>query len=490
MKGRRHGAAGSGTTTFPGYADIAEIAAGTFATVYQATELGTGRQVALKVLRVADPSPHLVELFDQELGALALLSSHPNVTTLYRTFVTPEGHPVLVLELCRGSLAQRVRQTGPMTPAEVVQVGVKIAGALGTAHRSGLLHRDMKPENILVSQFGEPVLGDFGVAALQAAAEPTEGIFGFTTLHAPPEALEGLPLGPASDIYGLASSMYQLCLGHGPFAAYQGEAPASVILRILRDPAPRPPVAAVPIDLADLFERALAKDPRQRPQTADAFADELRLIEATAGWPPTPYVVWGSSRDVPDGRDWLRPTLTPPVPPPASGTPRPLPAPAVPTVPDEPWRPRTVSKTPAVPAAAGVGPSPGAPPPGLSLGGPPLGGAPPGGRTVLMPTGSGRNVLVPVACCPGAAPTPSLPARTPASLYGPPAKRDQPVVPEWMGPEAATMPWGPGPGPGAGPGPQAPATTGRTSHRVALVAVAGSAMVLLSGVSVTVLLFR
>ena len=212
MKGRKE-AAGSSVITFPGYSEVGEIATGTFATVYRAIELGTGRSVALKVLRVADTSPHIIEVFNKELGALALLSNHPNVTTLYRTFLTPEGRPVLVLELCRESLAQRVRQSGPLAPLEVVQVGVKIAGALETAHRSGLLHRDMKPQNILISQFDEPVLADFGVAALQVSAQATEGIFGFTTLHAPPEALEGHRLSPSADIYGLASSMYQLLVG-------------------------------------------------------------------------------------------------------------------------------------------------------------------------------------------------------------------------------------------------------------------------------------
>jgi hypothetical protein len=290
----------SGLSALPGYANISELATGTFATVYRATELGTGRPVALKVLRVAGTSRQMVEVFNQELEALSLLSNHPNVTTLYRTFITPEGRPVLVLELCKGSLAQRVRQNGPMPPQEVVRVGVKVAGALETAHRVGLLHRDMKPQNILVSEFDEPVLADFGVAALQVAAQSTEGLFGFTTLHAPPEALEGQPLSPAADTYGLASSMYQLLLGHGPFAAFDGEAPASVILRILRDPAPRPPVVGVPIALADLLEDALAKDPARRPQSALAFAEALREVEALGGWPQTPYVVWGPPTTSPE----------------------------------------------------------------------------------------------------------------------------------------------------------------------------------------------
>jgi serine/threonine protein kinase len=312
MKLRRNTPATAAPTTFPGYANIAEIATGTFATVYRGVELGTKRAVALKVIKVADTSSRMVEVFDKELGALALLSNHPNVTTLYGSFFTPEGRPVLVLELCRESLAQRVRLRGPLPPAEVIQVGVKIAGALETAHRSGFLHRDMKPQNILASQFGEPVLADFGAAALQAAAQSTEGVFGFTTLHAPPEALEGQPLHPAADIYGLASSMYQLLLGHGPFAAYEGEAPASVILRILRDPAPRPPLASAPIALADLMENALAKDPDKRPQSAGAFAESLRAIEALAGWPQTPYVVWASATPPGwDGADQGRPADVP-----------------------------------------------------------------------------------------------------------------------------------------------------------------------------------
>jgi hypothetical protein len=296
MRARKHSTATAVATSFPGYANVAELATGAFATVYRAVELGTGRAVALKVLRLADTSPHLVEVFEKELGALALLSNHPNVTTLYGTFSTPEGRPVLVLELCRESLAHRVRQSGPLAADEVVQVGIKIAGALETAHRSGLLHRDMKPQNILVSQFDEPVLADFGVATLQAQAQSTEGVFGFTTLHAPPEALEGLPLSPSADIYGLASSMYQLLVGRGPFSSYEGEAPASVILRILRDPAPRAPANDVPVALGDLMENALAKDPAKRPQTAGDFAESLREIEALAGWAQTPYVVWGTSR--------------------------------------------------------------------------------------------------------------------------------------------------------------------------------------------------
>ena len=115
----------------------------------------------------------------------------------------------------------------------------------------------MKPHNILVTQFGEPALGDFGVAALQASAQATAGVFGFTTLHAAPEMLEGHHLSPATDVYGLASTMYQLLTGSAPFATFDNEAPASVILRIIRDP-------VRPLRADEHPDRALGS-PRSRP---------------------------------------------------------------------------------------------------------------------------------------------------------------------------------------------------------------------------------
>jgi Protein kinase domain len=288
-KERRHPAPAA---SFPGYASVVAISNGAFATVYRGVELGTSRPVALKVLRLGDASEPSLEPLNEQLETLTLLSKHPNVVTLYRTFFTPEGHPVLVTELCRESLAQHLRRSGSLPATTVVPLAIKVAGALETAHLAGLVHGDVKPENILVSAVGEPLLGDFGLAALQAAAGPTEHLEGETTLHAAPEAFEEAGLSPATDVYGLASSMYQLLLGRGAFVTFPGEAPASVILRLLRDPAPRPPLGSMPIALSDLLEAALAKDPNRRPRSAASFAEALRAIEAASGWPKTAYVVW------------------------------------------------------------------------------------------------------------------------------------------------------------------------------------------------------
>ncbi len=278
--------------SFPGYASVVAIANGALATVYRAVELGTSRPVALKVLRLGDASEPALEPLNAQLETLTLLSKHPNVVTLYRTFFTPEGHPVLVSELCRESLAQHLRRSGALPASTVVPLAIKVAGALETAHLAGIVHGDVKPENILISAVGEPLVGDFGLARLQAAAEPTEHLAGESTLHSAPEAFEGAGLSPAADVYGLASSMYQLLLGRGPFVTFPGEAPASVILRLLSDPAPRPPLGSMPIALADLLEASLAKEPGRRPRSAASFAEALRAIEESSRWPKTPYIVW------------------------------------------------------------------------------------------------------------------------------------------------------------------------------------------------------
>jgi serine/threonine protein kinase len=291
---RRARAAARSAEVVAGYADLTEIGGGAFATVYRAREIETGRNVALKILKLETIQPHLVETFGQEIQALAKVSDHPNIVTLYRPSSTPDGRPALVLELCRESLAQQVRRDGPLDARQTVRVGIKIAGALETAHRNGFLHRDMKPQNILVTQFDEPALADFGVAALQASAQATAGVLGFTTVHAAPEILEGHELSPATDIYGLASSLYQLLTGRAPFAAFENEAPAAVILRILRDPVRPVRSSAVPLELSDLLEAGLAKDPERRPPTAARFAEALRDIEEACSWPQTSYVAWGA----------------------------------------------------------------------------------------------------------------------------------------------------------------------------------------------------
>jgi hypothetical protein len=267
------------------------IGAGGFSTVFRAREIETNRSVALKILNVHDVSEHAIGSFQRETFALGTLSAHPHIVTLYRTFATEDDRPVLVLELCHGSVWERMRDQGPMAPWESVAIAVKIAGALETAHRAGMLHRDVKPENVLITQYGEPALADFGVARLQSTSQATAGVFGFTTIHAAPELLEGRDLSAATDVYGLASTLYQLIAGKAAFRSFEDEGPASVILRILRDPVQPLVAEGVPVALSDLLVSSMSKNPYDRPASALELADELRSIEAAASWPDTAYAI-------------------------------------------------------------------------------------------------------------------------------------------------------------------------------------------------------
>jgi hypothetical protein len=277
--------------SFPGFTDVVRIGAGGFSTVFRAREIEANRSVALKILNVHDVSEHAIGSFQRETFALGTLSAHPHIVTLYRTLATEDDRPVLVLELCHGSVWERIRDQGPMAPWDSVAVAVKIAGALETAHRAGMLHRDVKPENVLITQYGEPALADFGVARLQSTSQATAGVFGFTTIHAAPELLEGRDLSAATDVYGLASTLYQLIAGKAAFRSFEDEGPASVILRILRDPVQPLVAEGVPVALSDLLVSSMSKNPYDRPASALELADELRSIEAATNWPDTAYAI-------------------------------------------------------------------------------------------------------------------------------------------------------------------------------------------------------
>lgn len=311
---------------FPGYAQVTEIGRGGMSHVYRAIETETNRPVALKVLDVANPSPHALETFQRETLALGSLSAHPHILTLYRTLRTADDQPLLVLELCRSSVLEEARHSGGLPTAHAIGTAIKLAGALETAHRANLLHRDVKPGNVLVTEYGEPVLADFGVACLRSGSW-NPGVVGFTTIHAAPELLEGQPATPATDVYGLASSTYQLLCGRPAFCQLEGEAAGAVALRIVRDPVPplhsqrddrHRSLAVVdvragedvhdrilPLALSDIVTAAMAKDPADRPASPLAFANALRAFEASQGWPVTSYAIAGGPAD-PEGEHPLQ----------------------------------------------------------------------------------------------------------------------------------------------------------------------------------------
>jgi serine/threonine-protein kinase PknK len=273
------------------FGDLSLIRRGRRATVYRARELPTNRWVALKVLDVAAPSEAALEAFAREASVLAALGGHPNIVTMYRHFTLADGRPALVLELCHGSIADNRPAGQPLPAQDVVRIGIKIAGALDTAHRAGVLHRNVTPDNILTTIFDEPALTDFGIATLHTVPEEAAPLLDFATVHTAPELLDGRTASPVTDVYELGSTLYELVNGTPAFRAYDRESPAALSLRILYDPAPRIDAPHVPLELSDVLLWAMTKDPANRPPSAAWLASELARIATNQGWPRTPLVV-------------------------------------------------------------------------------------------------------------------------------------------------------------------------------------------------------
>ena len=148
----------------PGLAYIRPLGSGGFADVFLYEQDMPRRNVAVKVMPSDVRDPELRRMFNAEADVLAHLSAHPSIVTVYQASISADGRPYIVMEYCPGSLAQRYR-VERIPVDEVLATGVRMASALESAHRAGLIHRDVKPSNILVTTFGTPVLADFGISA-------------------------------------------------------------------------------------------------------------------------------------------------------------------------------------------------------------------------------------------------------------------------------------------------------------------------------------
>lgn len=302
-------------TTFDidGYEGAALIGMGGFATVYRARQPAFDRLVALKVLSNVQLDERALRQFDRERASVGSLSGHPNIVTVYDAGMTAAGQPYLVMEyLPNGSLADRLAREGPFSWQEVARLGVRLAGALESAHRAGILHRDLKPENVLMSSFGEPQLTDFGIARVLTAPETRTVNQAVSIAHAAPEVLNGAPFTLQSDVYSLGSTLFTLLWGSPPFLRDEDELLLSLLVRVTSMPVPDLRSRGVPDALCAVLERAMAKDPGDRPGSAIELAEALQEAEAASGLTPTvPYVIGAAPH----------PTVRPPPRPEAAPTP-------------------------------------------------------------------------------------------------------------------------------------------------------------------------
>jgi serine/threonine protein kinase len=269
------------TSPVPGYSVFEVIGHGGYSSVYRARQESVGREVALKVDNRIVRDDRDRRRFLREARAASRLSDHPNVVSVYDGGITDDGRPYLAMELClAGSLDDRLREHGPRPPAEVRDVGVRIADALVAAHEAGVLHRDLKPANILVTQSGSYGLSDFGLAATHQANQHLSGtVEALTPAYAPPESLRMERPTVAVDVYGLAATLYMLLSGRPPRWPAEGN-PSFATIAALHDQ-PVEPVPGVSAAFNRLLRKALATDPADRYPSAADFRDALADLSAT-----------------------------------------------------------------------------------------------------------------------------------------------------------------------------------------------------------------
>ncbi|MEW1955024.1 protein kinase [Terrabacter sp. NPDC080008] len=264
------------------YLLLERIAVGGMGEVHLATDERLGRRVAVKVLApVYADSPDFVERFRREALTAAALS-HPNIAQVYDYGVDGSSHFIVMEHVDGSDLARILRERGRLTPTDAVRVAEQVCAALSAAHRAGVVHRDIKPGNVMVRPDGTVKVTDFGIAQAKGLASLTEtGTVMGTAAYVAPEQAQGRPSTPATDLYSLGVLLFQMLTGAVPF---EGDTPVAVAMRHLDEPMPLPSsrVADLPAKLDEVVTRATAKKPADRYRDADAMADALRGREQLA----------------------------------------------------------------------------------------------------------------------------------------------------------------------------------------------------------------
>jgi serine/threonine-protein kinase PknK len=263
-----------------GFEDVDEIGRGGFGVVYRCVQPSLDRTVAIKVL-TADLEPDNLQRFLREQRAMGKLSGHPHIVSVFQVGATASGRPYIVMQYHpAGSLDARIHKVGPIDWGDAVHIGVEVAGALETAHRLGTLHRDVKPGNILLTEYGEPQLTDFGIARIAGGFETATGVVMGSPAFTAPEVLQGETPTAAADVYGLGATLFCAITGHAAFERRSGEQVVAQFLRIANQPVPDLREAGIPGDVSAAIEVAMARHRR-------ASRDRRRVRRAVAGGPGT-----------------------------------------------------------------------------------------------------------------------------------------------------------------------------------------------------------
>ena len=278
------------------YRVLRALGEGTFGVLYEAENTWTGRRVAVKVLRAGHaPDGEVTRRFFQEARAAASLS-HPNVVDVLDMGEDPRTGALFIVQslLVGEELGAAMRREGAMTPAAATVIAAPLLGALEAIHRRGIVHRDVKPANVLLVR-GEdgrvtPTLIDFGVAKFVAsedtAARTATGVLLGTPLYMSPEQVTGAPdVDARADVWAMGVILYEMLSGTSPFHAANAGA---VLRRVVRDRPPRlEQVAGVPASLAAVVHRAIEPERERRHPSAQAMLDALTGVAAAEATAPT-----------------------------------------------------------------------------------------------------------------------------------------------------------------------------------------------------------
>ncbi|XBL81465.1 protein kinase [Mycobacterium shigaense] len=247
-----------------GFDGVEEIGRGGFGVVYRCVQPQLDRLVAVKVL-TDELDPDNLDRFLREQRAMGRLSGHPHIVTILQVGTTPGGRPYLVMPYhARGSLWSLLSSGGLLNWRDALGVGVKLAGALEAAHHAGVLHRDVKPGNILLTDYGEPQLTDFGLARVSGGFETRSGVIIGSPAFLAPEILEGATPAVTSDVYSLGATLCCAVTGHPPYGRSVPD--------LLRE-------NGLPDEVAAVIERMTARDPADRPSTAAGCGEQLRRLQ-------------------------------------------------------------------------------------------------------------------------------------------------------------------------------------------------------------------
>ncbi len=261
------------------YKVLSRLGSGGMADVFLVEDEQLGRKVALKLLHGRfSADPDFVERFRREAQSAAGLQ-HPNVVGIYDRGTYDDTYYIAMEYLPGRSLKQLIRQEAPLDPVRAIDITIQILKAARFAHRRGVIHRDLKPHNVIIDDSDQAKVTDFGIARAGASDMTETGSIMGTAQYLSPEQAQGHSVSATSDLYSIGVVLYEMLTGRVPF---DGDSPVTIALKHVSE-APVPPSEinpAVPPELEQIVLWSLNKDPRDRPADADQFISALENVKA------------------------------------------------------------------------------------------------------------------------------------------------------------------------------------------------------------------